>query len=205
MCQHVVMTSTLIRLARAVAAATSIVAVAATAVGCSSGGGAKPAADAPCEQGRWTSSGMVAPAQAGIVDAKPTGGGSGAAISFAADGTFLIDFGRMKPTAATFTTNGQPAVLAVQFSGVGKGVWTATSTPVTASFADLTTVHATATITLGPTVPPIFDASWQQVDQDMMLGAAHMGVFTVSTCDSSALVMTMPFPNGTLTVAAIRA
>ena len=148
---------------------------------------------------------MVAPAQAGITDAKPTGGGSGAAITFGADGTFQIDFGRMKATAASFTTNGQPAVLAVQFSGVGKGVWKPTATPVTASFADLTTVHASATITLGPTVPPIFDADWQQVDTDMMLGDQHMGTFTVTSCDNSALVMTMPFPNGTLTVTAIRA
>jgi hypothetical protein len=148
---------------------------------------------------------MVAPAQAGIVDAKPTGGGDGAAITFAADGTFLVDFGRMHPTAASFTTNGQAAVLAVQFSGVGKGAWTPGASTVTASFADLATVHATATITLGATVPPIFDSSWQQVDQDLMLGGAHMGVFTVSSCDGTALVMTMPFPNGTLTVTAVRA
>jgi hypothetical protein len=178
--------------------------LAVSAVACSTGGSSKPAAGAPCEQGRWVSSGMVAPGQAGIVDAKPTGGGSGAAITFSADGTFLVDFGRMKPTAATFTSNGQPGVLAVQFSGVGKGVWTSTAAPVTASFVDLNTVHALATIALGPTVPPIFDASWQQVDQDLMLGHAHMGVFTVSSCDASALVLTMPFPNGTLTVTALR-
>jgi hypothetical protein len=148
---------------------------------------------------------MVAPPQAGIVDATPTGGGAGAAITFAADGTFLVDFGRMKATAATFTSNGQAGVSAVLFSGVGKGVWTVSATPVTASFADLSTVHALATLTLGPTVPPIFDSSWQQIDQDLMLGTAHMGAFTVTSCDASALVMTMPFPNGTLTVTAIRA
>jgi hypothetical protein len=194
------MSSRIVRLALVPVVAVVVVA------GCSSGSSSSgPAANAPCEQGRWTSSGMVAPPQAGIVDAKPTGGGSGAAITFAADGTFTVDFGRMKPTSATFTSNGQPAVLAVQFAGVGKGVWTPKATPVTASFADLTAVHATATITLGPTVPPIFDASWQQVDEDMMLGSAHMGVFTLSSCDTSALVMTMPFPNGTLTVTAIRA
>jgi hypothetical protein len=203
MCEHVAMWSKVIGLARGVAAA-SIAGLAVTSVACSSSG-SRPSANAPCEQGKWVSSGMVAPAQAGIVDAKATGGGDGAAITFAADGTFLVDFGRMKPTAASFTTNGQPAVLAVQFSGVGKGVWKAASTPVTASFADLTTVHATATITLGATVPPIFDASWQQVDQDLMLGGAHMGVFTVSSCDSSTLVMSMPFPNGTLTATARRA
>jgi hypothetical protein len=171
--------------------------------GCSSGSPGS-SAGAPCEQGTWVSSGMVAPAQAGIVDAKPSGGGDGANISFLADGTFQIDFGPMHPATASFTSNGQPAVLTVQFSGVGKGVWTADGNPVTASVADLNTAHATATITLGTTVPPIFDASWQQIDAEMMLGNAHVGVFTVTSCDRHTLAMTMPFPGGTVAVTAAR-
>ena len=185
------------RLAALAALATSVLA-------CSSSGSNGATSTGPCEQGKWVSSGMVAPAQAGIVDPKPTGGGDGANIDFRSDGTFQVDFGPMHPATASFTSNGQPAVLAVQFSGVGKGAWQPSGSPVTASFADLATVHALATITLGATVPPIFDSSWQQIDQDLMLGGAHVGVFTVTSCARGALVMIMPFPGGHLTVTARR-
>ena len=63
--------------------------------------------DARCEVGRWTSTSMIAPAQAALPAVTPAGGGDGMDISFGADNVFQIDFGPMQPTTATFETAGQ--------------------------------------------------------------------------------------------------
>ncbi len=175
--------------------------------GCSSGHGTSgPAPGERCEQGNWLSTKMVAPPQAGISGSTPTGGGDGAAISLAADSTFFVNFSEMRAATASFKTGGQAAVLSVMFAGIGKGQWKADpSGTVSASFTDLTTARAMATITLGTTEPPIFDSTLQQIDDQMMLGNAHMGIFKVARCAGSAMTMTTDFPGGTLTIDAKRA
>jgi hypothetical protein len=154
---------------------------------------------AACATGEWVSTSMDAPSQAGIGEITPTGGGDGMVISMRGDGTFQIDFGPMNPASATFTTGGQEGVLDTTFSGVGEGTWTAEGP---ATFSDFDTVKATATLTLGDTVPPIFDETLTLLNANRMLGGQQVGVFTIADCSADELVLTTPFPGGTVTITA---
>jgi hypothetical protein len=159
-----------------------------------------------CETGHWVSTGMTVPAQAGVGDITPTGGGDGMDISFGADGVFQIDFGPMQPSTATFQSGGQEGVLAVSFSGVGKGIWTVDpSGQAVASFENFATAKALATLTLGQTVPPIFDDTLQNINDQRMLNGERVGVFTVTDCNATGLSMTSPFPGGTVEIIAAKA
>lgn len=154
---------------------------------------------AECAAGSWVSTSMDAPSQAGIGDITPTGGGDGMVIDMAGDGTFQIDFGPMNPTTATFVTGSQEGILETTFSGVGEGTW---SPGGPATFADFDTVKATATLTLGDTVPPIFDETLTLLNANRMLGGQQVGVFTITDCSAETLVLTSPFPGGTITITA---
>ncbi|MFM2078570.1 MAG: hypothetical protein RJA49_2460 [Actinomycetota bacterium] len=156
---------------------------------------------AKCEAGDWVSTSMDVPSQAGIGEITPTGGGDGMNITFAPDGVFQIDFGPMQPAIGTFTSGGQAASLSTTFSGVGKGTWSVDAQDVaTATFADFTTAKATVVITLGQTVPPVFDETLQQLNDQRMLNGEKVGVFTVTECSADALSMTTPFPAGSITI-----
>ena len=156
---------------------------------------------AKCESGDWVSTSMDVPSQAGIGEITPTGGGDGMNITFAPDGVFQIDFGPMQPAIGTFTSGGQAASLSTTFSGVGKGTWSVDAQDVaTATFDDFTTAKATVVITLGQTVPPVFDETLQQLNDDRMLNGDKVGVFTVTECSADALSMTTPFPAGSITI-----
>lgn len=158
-----------------------------------------------CAAGSWTSTGMVAPSQAGIGPVEPTGGGEGMAIDLLADGSFQIDFGPMEPATATFTSGEQEGVLSTSFSGVGAGTWGPEGGGQgTAEFANFATAKAIATLTLGDTVPPIFDESLQQINDNRMLEGKQVGVFTIESCDEDELVLSTPFPGGTVTITAAR-
>lgn len=156
---------------------------------------------AACAAGDWVSTAMDAPSQAGIGEITPTGGGDGMVIEMRGDGTFQIDFGPMSPATATFTTGSQPGELETTFSGVGEGTWTAEGP---ASFADFGTVKATATLTLGETVPPIFDETLELLNANRMLNGEQVGVFDITDCTADTLVLTTPFPGGPLTITAAR-
>jgi hypothetical protein len=159
-----------------------------------------------CETGHWVSTGMTAPTQAGVGDITPTGGGDGMDISFGTDGVFQIDFGPMQPSTATFVSGGQEGVLSVSFSGVGKGIWTVDPTgQAVASFENFATAKALATLTLGQTVPPIFDDTLQNINDQRMLNGERVGVFTVTDCNATGLSMTTPFPGGTVEIIAAKA
>ena len=153
-----------------------------------------------CAAGSWVSTSMDAPSQAGIGDITPTGGGDGMVIEMAGDGTFQIDFGPMKPTTATFITGTQEGILETTFSGVGEGTW---SPGGPATFADFDTVKGTATLTLGDTVPPIFDETLTLLNANRMLGGQQVGVFTITDCSADTLVLTSPFPGGIVTITAV--
>jgi hypothetical protein len=177
---------------------------------CSSGDGGGAAgttgAGSPaCEVGSWVSSSIDAPAQAGIGDVAPVGGGDGIAIEIGADGVFQVDFGPMKPATGSFQSGGQTATLATTFSGVGKGTWKSDGTDVSATFDDFTTVRTMVTITLGDTVPPVFDETLQQLNDDRMLGGQQAGVFSITDCATDSLTLTTPYPNGSVVVHAVRA
>jgi hypothetical protein len=166
-----------------------------------------PAVDlsAKCEVGDWVSTSMDVPSQAGIGAITPAGGGDGMNITFAPDGVFQIDFGPMQPAIGTFTSGGQAASLSTTFSGVGKGTWTVDAQDAaTATFDDFTTAKATVVITLGQTVPPVFDETLQQLNDDRMLNGEKVGVFTITACSADALSMTTPFPAGSITIHAAR-
>jgi hypothetical protein len=191
-------------------------AVAMTLVACNSDGGsagttttgAGSTSDAlrQCVIGAWTSTSMLAPSQAALGDVTPTGGGDGMRIDFGADGVFQIDFGPMQPSTATFQSGGQEGVLAVSFSGVGKGIWTVDpSGQAVASFENFATAKALATLTLGQTVPPIFDDTLQNINDQRMLNGERVGVFTVTDCNATGLSMTSPFPGGTVEIIAAKA
>ena len=148
---------------------------------------------------------MLAPSQAAIGDVTPTGGGDGMNIDFGADGVFQIDFGPMKPATASFTKGGEEGQLSTTFSGVGKGSWEADAAgSVSGTFADLTTVTATVELTLGSTVPPIFDETLQQVNDNRMLDGKTTGTYTVTACDGDTMTLSTPFPSGTITIEAVR-
>jgi hypothetical protein len=158
-----------------------------------------------CHAGDWVSTGMTFPGQAAITDITPTGGGDGMNIELAADGTFQIDFGPMNPATATFDSAGAQGIMSTSFSGVGKGIWTVDTDGVAmASFEDFTTAKALVTLTLGDTVPPIFDNTLQEINDDRMLGGERVGVFTFTACTPDSLTMTTPFPAGTVEITAAR-
>ncbi len=156
-----------------------------------------------CELGNWASASMDAPSQAGVGDLTSTVGGDGMMITLGADGLFQIDFGPMKPTTGTFVSGGQPASLDTTFSGVGKGTWKSNGDTATASFDDFTTVTTTVTITLGETVPPVFDETLQQLNDDRMLNGEKAGVFTISGCTATTLTLTTPYPGGAIVIHAV--
>jgi hypothetical protein len=159
-----------------------------------------------CETGKWVSTGMTFPGQAAITAITPTGGGDGMNIAFEADGTFQIDFGPMNPATASFDSAGSPGTMSATFSGVGKGIWTIDSEGVAmASFEDFTTAKALVTLTLGETVPPIFENTLQDINDQRMLGGERVGVFTLTDCTPDALTLTTPFPGGTVEITAAKA
>lgn len=154
---------------------------------------------AACATGNWVSTSLDAPSQAGIGEITPTGGGDGMVIEMRPDGTFQIDFGPMNPATATFTTGGQEGILETTFSGVGEGTWTADGP---ATFSDFSTAKATATLTLGDTVPPIFDETLELLNANRMLGGEQVGVFAITDCSDDTLVLTSPFPGGEVVIIA---
>jgi hypothetical protein len=174
--------------------------VALSCVACSNGSGSSQ-----CEVGKWTSRSMTVPSQASIGDVQQLGGGDGIAITLGAGRTALMDFGPMKPATASFGKAGQAGTLAVQFSGVGSGTWSTNATgAVVITFADFGTARAKATLTLGVTQPPIFDLTLKDLNSQMMTGGQQVGVFTVDECKNNSMTMTSPFPNGELTLTAVR-
>lgn len=178
-------------------------AAALTVVACS--GDRQPAAGARCEVGDWTSTGVQAPSQAGVGDIAPTGGGEGMRIRIAPEGGFQIDFGPMQPSTGTFDSGGTTGGISTVFSGVGEGVWQQDQQGVlVAAFADFSTVTATVTLTLGDTVPPVFDESLEKINNDRMLDGRQAGVFTATSCADGALELTMPFPGGDVVILATR-
>lgn len=173
--------------------------------GTTAAGGSGGDALRQCVIGSWTSTSMLAPSQAAIGDVAPTGGGDGMNIDFGADGVFQIDFGPMQPATASFTKGGEQGQLSTTFSGVGKGSWEADADGgVSGVFADLTTVTAKVELTLGSTVPPIFDETLQQLNDNRMLDGKTTGTYTVTKCDGDTLSLSTPFPSGTITIDAAR-
>jgi hypothetical protein len=174
--------------------------VAVSIASCSNGGGSSQ-----CEVGKWSSRTMTIPSQAGIGDVQQLGGGDGIAITLTADHSALFDFGPMRPATASFSKAGQAGTLAVTMSGVISGAWAADPKGVvTVTPADFGTARASATLTLGVTQPPIFDLTLKELNAQMMTGGQQVGVFTVSECKNNSMTMTSPFPNGDITVTAVR-
>lgn len=146
---------------------------------------------------------MQAPSQAGVGDVASTGGGDGMRIDISADGGFQIDFGPMAPATGTFESGGTEGVISTRFAGVGAGGWQQNDEGVlVASFEDFSTVTATVTLTLGDTVPPVFDETLEKINRDRMLGGLQAGVFTATSCVDGALELTMPFPGGDVVILA---
>lgn len=165
-----------------------------------------PPADARCEVGDWTSTAMVAPSQAALGEVTPTGGGEGIDITFGADGVFQADFGPMQPATATFQSAGQEGQLLTTLSGVEKGTWSADDQGrVVGTTEDFTTARAKAEMVLGETVPPVFDETFQELNDSRMLGGEQVGVFTVTSCSGDTLTMSSPFPGGEIVITAARA
>lgn len=159
-----------------------------------------------CETGSWVSTDVTFPAQAAIPEITPTGGGDGMDIEFGADGAFQIDFGPMSEASSTFDSGGAQGLMSLRFSGVGKGVWTVDADGLAmASFDDFTTAKALVTMTLGETVPPIMDTTFQEINDNRMIGGGRVGVFTVTGCTADSLTMTTPFPGGDVTITAAKA
>ena len=155
--------------------------------------------------GRWTSRTITIPSQAGIGDVRQLGGGDGIAITLKDDHSALFDFGPMHPATASFGKSGQTGTLAVTMSGVTSGTWAVDPKGVVVvTPADFGTARASATLTLGATQPPIFDLTLQELNAQMMTGGRQLGVFTVSECKNNAMTVTSPFPNGDITVTAVR-
>jgi hypothetical protein len=171
-----------------------------TVTSCSNGSGSSR-----CEVGKWTSRTVTIPSQAGIGDVQQLGGGDGIAITLKDDHTSLLDFGPMQPSTASFGTGAKAGTLSVTMSGVSQGAWAldpkgaAVITP-----GDFGTARASATLTLGVTQPPIFDLTLQELNAQMMTGGQQVGVFTVSECKNNSMTMVSPFPNGEITVTAVR-
>jgi hypothetical protein len=158
-----------------------------------------------CEVGEWVSTSLEAPSQAAIGDITPTGGGDGMDITFGPDNRFQIDFGPMNPATASFTTADQEGTLSTSFKGVGEGQWTVADDGLAvAPIEDFDTVTALVTLTLGETVPPIFDETLQQLNDNRMLDDELAGVFTVTSCEGDQLTMASPFPGGDITITAAR-
>ena len=162
-------------------------------VGCSDDG---PADSGRCEVGAWVSSGVQAPSQAGVGDVVSTGGGDGMRIDITAEGGFQIDFGPMTPSTGTFDSSGTTGTISTVFSGVGEGDWTDDGGRLVAEFDDASTVKATVSLTLGDTVPPVFDETFEKINRDRMLEGRRTGVFTATSCVEGARELTMPFPGG---------
>ncbi len=158
-----------------------------------------------CEVGEWVSTSLDAPSQAAIGDITPVGGGDGMNISFGDDNRFQIDFGPMTPATATFASGDQEGTLSTSFKGVGAGGWTLADDglPV-AVFENFNTVTAVVTLTLGVTVPPVFEETLQQLNDNRMLDGEVAGGFTVTSCGDDELTMASPFPGGDITITAIR-
>lgn len=182
-------------------------AVLVSAVAACSSDGATGSTDssARCEVGSWRSTLVTVPAQANIDQYVPGAGGNGIDIRFGADGSFFVDFGPMQPATGTFVISGQTGTLAAVWKGVGEGTWTADDAgAVSASFADLTTASASASLTLGTTTPPLFDYTLQRITDDMLFGDDRMGDHAVTECTGDRLVMSTPYPGGTAVVEAER-
>ena len=159
-----------------------------------------------CAVGSWRSTRVTVPAQANIQEYVAGAGGQGIDIRFGSDGSFVVDFGPMRPATGTFVIAAQPGSLSAKWSGVGEGTWTTDSAgAVSASFADLTTARAAATLALGDTTPILFDDTLQHITDDMLFEGRRMGDHTVTECTTDRLVMTTPYPNGTAVVEAERA
>ena len=83
------------------------------------------------------------------------------------------------------------------------GSWSSgTQGALVASFDDTSTVTATVTLTLGDTVPPVFDESLEKINRDRMLDGRRAGVFTATSCAQGRLELTMPFPGGDVVILA---
>lgn len=148
---------------------------------------------------------MTIPTQAGIGDVQQLGGGDGIAITLKDDHSALIDFGPMQPATASFGKAGQNGTLAVKMSGVSSGTWAIDPKgAVVITPADFGTARGSATLTLGVTQPPIFDLTLKELNAQMMTGGQQVGVFTVSDCKNNAMTLVSPFPNGEITVTAVR-
>ena len=159
-----------------------------------------------CEVGAWRSTSVTVPAQADIQQYAAGPGGDGMDIRFGADGSFFIDFGPMQPATGTFVVAGEQGTLSATWKGVGEGTWTASDAgAVSASFADLATVSASASLALGTTTPPLFDHTLQRITDDMLLDGRRMGDYAVTECSADRLVMSTPYPGGTVVVEAARA
>ncbi|MEI8239881.1 MAG: hypothetical protein WCI22_10695, partial [Actinomycetota bacterium] len=127
------------------------------------------------------------------------------AITVRADHTALMDFGPMKPATASFGKAGQPGTLSVKLSGVGSGAWAPDPKGVVViTFADFATARASATLTLGVTQPPVFDLTLKELNAQMMTGGQEIGVFVVNECKNNSMTMSSPFPNGEITLTAVR-
>jgi hypothetical protein len=149
---------------------------------------------------------MTAPTQAGLGEVTPAGGGDGMRIAFGENQEFQIDFGPMQPSTATFDKAGQQGTLATTLAGVEKGTWTVDGqSKVVGTTDDLTTATAKVEITLGETVPPVFEGTFQYLNENRMLGDEKVGVFTVTACQGDTLTMSTPFPGGELVIDATRA
>lgn len=183
-----------------------VLVVASSSVACSSDDAAvSTTSPVTCEVGSWRSTSVEVPAQADIQEYEPGPGGDGMDIRFGADGSFFVDFGPMQPATGTFVVAGQAGTLSATWRGVGEGTWvTSDAGAVSASFADLTTVSASASLTIGTTTPPLFDYTLQRVTDDMLLDGRRMGDYAVTECTADRLVMTTPYPGGTVVVEAAR-
>lgn len=183
----------------------SVVLVVVSLAACSGGRDGTSGGSDRCEVGRWTSTGLKAPSQAGVGDVVATGGGDGMRIDLAAEGGFQIDFGPMAPATGTFDSAGTEGIISTGFAGVGSGSWQQNEAgALVATFADFSTVTATVTLTLGETVPPVFDETFEKINRDRMLDGLQTGVFTVTSCVDGSLELTMPFPGGDVVILAAR-
>jgi hypothetical protein len=162
-------------------------------------------ASAQCEVGRWKSTAMTAPSQAALGEVTPAGGGDGIDITFGEDKVFKADFGPMQPTTATFEKAGQQGTLQTTLSGLEQGTWSVgDQSKVVATTEDFTTARGTVEMILGETVPPVFDQTFQEINETRMLDGAQVGVFTVTSCEGDDLTMSSPFPGGEIVITATR-
>lgn len=78
----------------------------------------------PCLAGTWTTRGYTAPGRPGV--AQQITGGTGATITFDADGTVRVDMSAMAPVVVTTTgPSGQASTTTLEYRGSGTGSWRA--------------------------------------------------------------------------------